>query len=66
MNDALRMELEALSTEDLGDIAGTHFMFADVCPPEIRAQIRNKQATAQEILDSRNVAADKRQQPSDE
>lgn len=53
MDDELRRELEALSTDELEDIAGSHFMFADVCAPEIRKQIRNKQAAAQEILDSR-------------
>lgn len=46
MNNELTQELEALTKADLESIAGTHFIFADVCPPEIRKQIRNMQAAA--------------------
>ena len=58
MDDELRLELEALTTVDLECIARTHFMFTDVCAPEIRKQISNEQAAAQEILENRKVAGD--------
>ena len=53
MNDELKLELEALTTDALEEIVGTHFMFSDECPPEIRSFIRRKHGAASEILASR-------------
>jgi hypothetical protein len=51
--DAMKSKLEAMATDALEDIAGTHFMFKDDCPPSLRNQIRQRQAVADEILKSR-------------
>ena len=55
MLNAWRLELADSTTEDLEQIAGTHFMFNDACPPETRSWIRQRQALAREVLEIRQT-----------
>ena len=51
--NAWRLELADSTTEDLEQIAGTHFMLNDACPP--RSWIRQRQALAREVLEIRQT-----------
>ncbi len=53
--NAWRLELADSTTEDLEQIAGTHFMLNDACPPETRSWIRQRQALAREVLEIRQT-----------
>jgi len=53
--NAWRLEMAESATEDLEQIAGTHFMFNDDCPPETRSWIRWRQALAREVLEIRQT-----------
>lgn len=53
MNDELKLELEALTTDDLEGIVGTHLMFQFGTPLELRSIVRRRQTVASEILASR-------------
>lgn len=50
MNDELKLELEALTTDDLEGIVGTHLMFQFGTPLELRSFVYRRRAVAREIL----------------
>jgi len=55
MLNAWRLEFADSATESLEDIAGTHFLFKEDCPPETRSWIRQRQALAREVLETRQT-----------
>ncbi len=50
-----RLEFAGGSNDYLEQIAGTHFMFSENCPPETRSWIRHRQALAREVLLNRQT-----------
>lgn len=55
MTEEVLLELKALTSDALENMAGSHFMFKDDCPPRLRSAIRERQAIAGEILTRRTL-----------
>jgi hypothetical protein len=53
--NAWRLEFAGSSTDDLEQIADTHFMFNDDCPLDTRIWIGQRQALAREVLETRQT-----------
>lgn len=59
--NALRKALEALTDEELENDLGFHIWLKSGCPPEIRRIFARRKDMAREVLETRRLAAKKRQ-----